>query len=91
MTGDVNRLYRWSATYLWVEDISKDILEVWFSDLYGYWRTRFFSALVTFEDEVFLSFSDFVGQDCPQILVILYWLGGLVFPSGFLMLTRLQN
>jgi hypothetical protein len=46
------------------------------------------------------------GQGCPQILVIfvlaertrlssdlviLYWLGGLVFPSEFLNLIRLQN
>jgi hypothetical protein len=31
------------------------------------------------------------GQGCPQILVILYWLGGLVFPSEFLNLIKLQN
>jgi hypothetical protein len=46
------------------------------------------------------------GQGCPHILVIfvldertrlssylviLYWLGGLVFPSGFLNLIRLQE
>jgi hypothetical protein len=43
------------------------------------------------ENKVVLSFGDFGGQGCPHILVILYWLGGLVFPSGFLMITRLQN
>jgi hypothetical protein len=57
-----------------------DIVEVWFSDLYGHWRTRFFSVLVTLEDKVVVRF-----------LVILYWLGGLVLPLGFLLLTRLQN
>jgi hypothetical protein len=39
-------------------------------------------------------FSDFFvigGQDCSQILVKLYWLGGLVFPSGFSTLIKLQN
>jgi hypothetical protein len=41
LTGDdVNRSYRWSATDLWEEDISRIFVEVWFSDLYGYWRTR---------------------------------------------------
>jgi hypothetical protein len=29
------------------------------------------------------------GQGCPQILANLYWLGGLVFPSEFLNLTKL--
>ena len=30
----------WSTIDFWVEEISRDIVEVWFSDLYGYWRTR---------------------------------------------------
>jgi hypothetical protein len=34
----------------------QDIVEVWFSDLYGYWRTRLFSVLVTLEDKVVLIF-----------------------------------
>jgi hypothetical protein len=33
-----------------------DIVEVWFFDLYGYWRTRLFSVLVTLEDKVVLRF-----------------------------------
>jgi hypothetical protein len=47
-----------------------------------------------FQGFVEVWFSDFYvigGQGCPQILVDLYWLGGLVFPSEFLKLTRLQN
>jgi hypothetical protein len=36
-------------------------------------------------------FSVIRGQGCPQILVKLYWLGGLVLPSEFLKLARLQN
>jgi hypothetical protein len=55
LTGDV-RPYRWSTTDSWAEDISRDIVEVWFSDLYGYWRTRLFSVLVTLEDKVVLIF-----------------------------------
>jgi hypothetical protein len=46
-----------------------------------------------FQGYVEVWFSDFSvigGQGCPQILVKLYWLGGLVFPSEFLKLTRLQ-
>jgi hypothetical protein len=39
----------------------------------------------------FFSFVVLKGQGCPQNLVDLYWLGGLVFPSKFLNLTRLQN
>ena len=38
--GDITRLYMWSTIDSWVEDISRDIVEVWFSDLYGYWKTR---------------------------------------------------
>jgi hypothetical protein len=56
LTGDVSRLYRWSTTDSWAEEISRDIVEVWFSDLYGYWRTRLFSVLVTLEDKVVLIF-----------------------------------
>jgi hypothetical protein len=67
-TGDINRPYRWSATDLWEEEISRDLLR------FG-----------------FLIFLVIGGQGCPQILVKLYWLGGLVFPSEFLKLTRLQN
>jgi hypothetical protein len=33
------------------------------------------------ENKVVLNFGDFGGQGCPHILVILYWLGGMVFPS----------
>jgi hypothetical protein len=36
-------------------------------------------------------FSVIEGQGCPQILVDLYCLGGLVLPSKFLKLTKLQN
>jgi hypothetical protein len=36
-------------------------------------------------------YGDFGRQGCPQILVILYWLGWLALPSRFLMITRLQN
>jgi hypothetical protein len=39
----------------------------------------------------FLIFMVIGGQGCPHILVDLYWLGGLVFPSEFMKLTRLQN
>jgi hypothetical protein len=55
-TGDLNMLYRWSAADLWEENISRRFVEVWFSDLYGYWRTRLFSVLVTLEDKVVLIF-----------------------------------
>jgi hypothetical protein len=34
----------------------QNVDEVWFSDLYGYWRTSFFSILVTLEDKVVLRF-----------------------------------
>jgi hypothetical protein len=30
LTGDINRSYRWSATDLWEEDISRIFVEVWF-------------------------------------------------------------
>jgi len=40
LTSDINRPYRWFVVDLWVEEISRDIFEVWSSDLYGYWRTR---------------------------------------------------
>jgi hypothetical protein len=32
----------------------QDILEVWFSDLYDYWRKWLFLVLVTLEDKVVL-------------------------------------
>jgi hypothetical protein len=47
-----------------------------------------------FQGFVEVWFSDFLvigGQGCPQILVKLYWLGGLVLPSEFLNLIKLQN
>jgi len=56
MTGDVNRSYKWSKKNSHVEDIPMDIVEVWFSDLYGHWRTRLFSVLVTLEGNVVLIF-----------------------------------
>jgi hypothetical protein len=34
----------------------QNIVEVWFSDFYGYWRTRLFLVLVTLEDKVVLIF-----------------------------------
>jgi hypothetical protein len=39
-TGDVNRSYRWSATDLWAEEISRDLLRFGFLIFSGYWRTR---------------------------------------------------
>jgi hypothetical protein len=56
LTSDVDRPYMWSTIDFWVEEISRDIAEVWFSDLYGYWRTRLFSVFVTLEDKVVLKF-----------------------------------
>jgi hypothetical protein len=56
LTGDISRPYRWSTTDSCAEEIPRDIVEVWFSDLYGYWRTRLFSVLVTLEDKVVLIF-----------------------------------
>jgi hypothetical protein len=76
LTGDISRPYRWSTADLCAAEIPRDIAEVFLSDLYGYWRTRLFLVLVTLEDKF-----------CPQILVILYCLGGIVFPLGFLMTT----
>jgi hypothetical protein len=54
LTGEVMRPYKWFRTDLWVEEILEDIVEVWFFDLYGYWRTKLFLVLVTFEDKVVL-------------------------------------
>jgi hypothetical protein len=42
MTSDISRSYRWSATYFWESDISRDIAKVCFFVLYGYWRTSWF-------------------------------------------------
>jgi hypothetical protein len=56
LRGDVSRLYRWSTIDFLEKDISRDIVEVWFSDLYGYWRTRLFSFFVNLEDKVVLRF-----------------------------------
>jgi hypothetical protein len=39
-TGDVSRSYRWSATDLWAEEISRDLLRFGFLIFSGYWRTR---------------------------------------------------
>jgi hypothetical protein len=50
-----------------------------------------FLICMVIENKVVLNFGDFGGQGCPYILVVLYWLGGMVFPSRFLMLTRLHN
>jgi hypothetical protein len=44
-----------------------------------------------FVEFYFVDFFVTRGQGCPQILVILYWLGGLVLPSEYLKLTKLQN
>jgi hypothetical protein len=81
LTCDLIRSYRWYATNLWVEEVSSKLL-----------RFGFFICMVI------------GGQGCPKILVIfvlaertmlssylviLYWLGGMVFPSEFLKLTRL--
>jgi hypothetical protein len=72
LTGDVVRSYRWSATDLWAEEVSSKFLR------FG-----------------FLIYMVIGGKGCPQILaifvldekarfssdsVILYWLGGMVFP-----------
>jgi hypothetical protein len=54
--GDLRRLYRWFETDLWVENISRRFVEFWFSDFYGYWRTRLFSFLVILEDKVVFIF-----------------------------------
>jgi hypothetical protein len=81
--GDLIRLYRWSVAYFWVGEISRNIVEVWFSILYGYWRIRlssYFGYIVSVERKRF-----------SINLVILYWLGGLVFPLEFLKLTRLKK
>jgi hypothetical protein len=56
MTCDVNRLYMWSTAGSCEKDIPRDIVEVLFSNLYGCWRTRLFSVLVTLEDKVVLIF-----------------------------------
>jgi hypothetical protein len=56
MTCDVNRPYRWFAMDSYAEDIPIHIFEVWFYDLYGYWRTILFLVLVTLEDKVVLRF-----------------------------------
>jgi hypothetical protein len=29
-SGDISRLYKWSATYFWVEEISRDLLRFGF-------------------------------------------------------------
>jgi hypothetical protein len=55
-TSDISKSYRWYTTDSWEEDISRDIVEVWFYDLYGYWTRRLFSVLVTLEDKVVLGF-----------------------------------
>jgi hypothetical protein len=44
-----------------------------------------------FAEVWFFDFSVIGEQGCPQILVKLYWLGGLVLPAEFLKLTMLQN
>jgi hypothetical protein len=54
--NEVNMMYTWSKTYSYAKDIPRGIFEVWFSDLYGYWRTRLFSVLVTLKDKVVLRF-----------------------------------
>jgi len=56
MTCDVSRSYMWSTIDFCVEEIPRDIDEVWFSDLYGYWRTRLFAVLVTLDYKVVLIF-----------------------------------
>jgi hypothetical protein len=56
LISDINKSYMWSTKDSWVEHISRDIVEVWFSNLYGYWRTWFFSILVTLEDKFFHKF-----------------------------------
>jgi len=56
LTVEVGRTYRWSKSDSWEEYIYRDIFEVWFSYLYGYWRPRLFSVLVTLEDKVFPRF-----------------------------------
>jgi hypothetical protein len=40
----------------WADDISRDIVEVWFSYLHGYWRIRLFSVFVNLKDKVVLIF-----------------------------------
>ena len=56
LTSDVNKSYKWSTIDSCVEEILRDIVEVWFSYLYGYWRTRLLLFLVTLENKVVLIF-----------------------------------
>jgi hypothetical protein len=38
MKGDVSRSYRWFVVDLWAKEISRDIVDVWFYDIWCYWK-----------------------------------------------------
>jgi hypothetical protein len=53
-SSDLSRSYKWSATYLWTEEISIILLR--FGFLFVYWRTRLSSDLVILRGLVMSSY-----------------------------------